>query len=128
MNYVDDEELRQNIQKQLNRVELGQALADEVMFGRKGKLQVGLQDEIELVMAANTLLRNMIILWNYLFLTDYYLSLDDKESREHVIDSIGTGSVIAWAHINFKGVYEFNPSTTSVFSYTLKQMMNVKIK
>jgi TnpA family transposase len=128
LNYVDDEELRQNIQKQLNRVELGQALADEVMFGRKGKLQVGLQDEIELVMAANTLLRNMIILWNYLFLTDYYLSLDDKESREHVIELIGTGSVIAWAHINFKGVYEFNPSTISVFSSTLKQMMNVSIK
>jgi len=30
-----------------------------------------LHDEVQLVMASNTLLRNMIILWNYLFLSDY---------------------------------------------------------
>ncbi|MBT0587039.1 Tn3 family transposase [Alteromonas oceanisediminis] len=127
LNYIDDEELRQNIQKQLNRVELGQSLADEIMFGRKGKLQVGLKDEIELVMASNTLIRNMIILWNYLFLTDYYLTLDSQEERKHVIELIGTGSVIAWAHINFKGVYEFNPSSVSAFKSSLKEMMSVSI-
>ena len=46
-------------------------VADKVLFGRNGKLQVGLHDEVQLVMASNTLLRNMIILWNYLFLSDY---------------------------------------------------------
>ena len=95
LNYIDDEELRQNIQKQLNRVELGQKLADKVLFGRNGKLQVGLQDEIQLVMASNTLLRNIIILWNYLFLSDYCVSLNSQDERAEVIESISTGSVIS---------------------------------
>lgn len=127
LNYIDDEELRQNIQKQLNRVELGQKLADKVLFGRNGKLQVGLQDEIQLVMASNTLLRNMIILWNYLFLSDHCLSLDSHDERASVIESISTGSVIAWAHINFMGIYEFNPIIRSQFESTLKQMRDVSI-
>ena len=127
LNYVDDEELRQNIQKQLNRVELGQKLADKVLFGRNGKLQVGLHDEVQLVMASNTLLRNMIILWNYLFLSDYSLTLDSEELRAKVIESISTGSVIAWAHINFMGIYEFNPVGKSRFNATLNKMRNVSI-
>ncbi|MDC1346905.1 Tn3 family transposase [Glaciecola sp.] len=127
LNYVDDKALRQNIQKQLNRVELGQKLADKVLFGRNGKLQVGLQDEIQLVMASNTLLRNMIILWNYLFLSDYCLSLDSHDERANVIESISTGSVIAWAHINFMGIYEFNSVVRSQFGSTLKQMRDVSI-
>jgi TnpA family transposase len=127
LNYIDDEELRQNIQKQLNRVELGQKLADKVMFGRNGKLQVGLQDEIQLVMASNTLLRNIIILWNYLFLSDYCVSLNSQDERAEVIESISTGSVISWAHINFMGIYEFNPDSRSRFAASLKQMKNVAI-
>ena len=127
LNYVDDEELRQNIQKQLNRVELGQKLADKVLFGRNGKLQVGLHDEVQLVMASNTLLRNMIILWNYLFLSDYCLTFDSEEQRAKVIESISTGSVIAWAHINFMGIYEFNPVGKSRFNATLNKMRNVSI-
>lgn len=127
LNYIDDQELRQNIQKQLNRVELSQKLSDKVLFGRNGKLQVGLQDKIQLVMASNTLLRNMIILWNYLFLSDHCLSLSSHDERVNVIKSISTGSVIAWAHINFMGIYEFNPVVRSQFQSTLKQMRDVSI-
>jgi len=127
LNYIDDKELRQNIQKQLNKVELGQKLADKVLFGRNGKLQVGLKDEVQLVMSSNTLLRNMIILWNYLFLSDHCLKLESVEERTEVIESISTGSVIAWAHINFMGVYEFNPEPRSNFGSTLKQMMDIVI-
>ena len=127
LNFIDDEDLRQNIQKQLNRVELGQKLADKVMFGRNGKIQVGLQDEIQLVMASNTLLRNIIILWNYLFLSDYCVSLNSQDERAEVIESISTGSVISWAHINFMGIYEFNPDGRSRFAASLKQMRNVAL-
>jgi len=60
-------------------------------------------------MASNTLLRNLIILWNYLFLSDYCLSLSFHDEGANVIESISTGSVIARADINFIGIYEFNP-------------------
>ena len=127
LNYIDDEELRRSIQKQLNRVELGQKLTDAVFFGRNGKLRVGLEEEIQKVMGCNTLLRNVIILWNYLFLSDYYYSLDDDEIKKSVLDSIASGSVISWRHLNTLGIYEFNREVSSSFKATLKQMKNIDV-
>ena len=127
LNYVNDEELRTSIQKQLNRVELGQKLTDAVFFGRKGKLRVGLEEEIQKAMSCNTLLRNVVIMWNYMFLSDYYYSLDDDETRKDVLDSISNGSVVSWEHINTLGVYEFNHNAGRQFKATLQQMKNIKI-
>lgn len=122
LRYVDDEELRQSIHKQLNRVELGQKLAGKVLFGRKGKLQEGLLEEANLVTGCNALLRNMIILWNYFFLSDHCIKIDDRAARAALIDTIGSGSVIAWAHINFLGTYDFDENPQSLFSATFQQM------
>jgi|GEM_PF-6902286 hypothetical protein len=78
------------------------------------KLKAGLQDQDQLVMASNALLRNMIILWNYLFcLTIDYLLVHKINVRMSL--SISTGSVIDWAHINFMGIYELNPVVRSQF-------------
>lgn len=127
LNYVNDENLRKSIQKQLNRVELGQKLAEAVLFGRKGKLQVGLENEIQLIASCNTLLRNMIIFWNYLFLSDTCLKTDSEEGKEELLQSIASGSVIAWAHINFLGTYEFQPQPKSSFIASYQQMKNLRI-
>lgn len=125
--YVDDEDLRQSIHKQLNRVKLGQKLGRKVMFGRNGKFQVGLQEDIQRVASCNTLLRNMIILWNYLFLSDHCLKIQDKAERKQLIDTIASGSVIAWAHVNFLGTYDFDENSESAFSSTFQQMKSMKL-
>ena len=127
LEYINDESLRKSIEKQLNRVELGQKLSEAVFFGRDGKLQVGSAEEIQRVMACKTLLKNAIILWNYMYLSDYLCSLKNKSEKEYVIESIRNGSVIAWAHINMHGIYDFDHKKSRSFKATLRQMMNIKI-
>lgn len=127
LNYIDNEELRKAIQKQLNRVELGQKLSGAVFFGRSGQLFAGTDYEIQRVMACKTLLKNTIILWNYLFLSDYYHSIKDKAEKKMLLESIASGSVIAWGHLNMHGVYDFDRKLVSSFRATLKQMQNINV-
>jgi TnpA family transposase len=127
LNYLKEPELRRNIQKQLNRVELGQKLSEAVFFGRNGKLKVGITDEIQKAMAAKTLLKNAIIVWNYLYLSDYCCKINSETEKQEVIDSIATGSVIAWSHINMHGIYDFNRTPLKSFKSTIAQMRALKI-
>lgn len=127
LNYIDDESLRKSIQKQLNRVELGQRLSEEVFFARKGRLHVGTADEMQQVMSCKTLLKNAIILWNYLFLSDYYHSLTSNDERRHVIESISNGSVISWGHINMHGLYDFDHKFKHSFKASIQEMRSIRI-
>lgn len=127
LNYVESDELRRSIQKQLNRVELGQKLSGAVFFGRSGQLYAGTGGQIQKVVACTTLLKNTIILWNYLFLSDYYSRLKDKEDKKLVLESIASGSVIAWKHLNMHGVYDFDGKPPKSFRATLAQMQNIKV-
>ena len=127
LSYIEQPELRRNIQKQLNRIELGQKLSEAVFFGRSGKLMVGTPTEIQKAMAAKTLLKNAIIVWNYLYLSDYCCQLRNESQKQDVIDSIATGSVIAWSHINMHGVYDFDRSPGRSFKSSIAQMRALKV-
>jgi TnpA family transposase len=127
LNYMDDESMRRSITKQLNRVELGQKLSEAVFFARKGHLHVGTPDEMQRVMTSKTLLKNAIILWNYLFLSDYYHGLENEKERKFVLESISNGSVISWRHINMHGLYDFDQEFISSFKATMKQMKSIKV-
>ena len=127
LKYIDDPILRKSIQKQLNVVELGQKLSKNIFFGREGKLHAGTESEIKKVMLCTNLIKNVIILWNYLFLSDYCLNIDTKDEVEFIAESIAKGSVISWAHINFHGTYDFSSKTVSSFSSTLNEMRELEI-
>ncbi|MFC3193249.1 Tn3 family transposase [Marinicella sediminis] len=127
LNYIDNKPLRVSIQKQLNRVELGQKLSGAVFHARKGKLYVGTPDEMQKVVGCTTLIKNLIICWNYLFLSDYYSKLNSKEDKEMVIESIRKGSVIAWDHINMIGQFDFDQAVPGSFTTTVREMMKLKI-
>ena len=127
LTYLKSTELRRNVQKQLNRIEHGQKLSEAVFFARQGKLMVGAESEIQKAMMSKTLLKNAIIIWNYLFLSDYCCQLSDDKQREEVIDSISNGSVIAWAHVNMHGVYDFDRLPGKSFKSTITQMKSLKL-
>jgi TnpA family transposase len=127
LSYINDSDLRKAITKQLNRAELGQKLSEAIFFGRKGQLHVGTPEEMQCVMTCKTLLKNTIILWNYLFLSDYCCSSESNEEKQQIVESISSGSVISWRHINMHGVYDFDQKYIRSFKSTLKQMQNVRI-
>lgn len=126
--YLGNEELRRSIQKQLNRVELGQKFSNALFFGKKGQLNVGGEEDIQRVMLCKTFLKNVVILWNYLYLSDYILGLDDENEIEHVLESISEGSVISWRHVNVHGVYNFDHKPIKSFKATINQMRNMKVR
>lgn len=128
VNYIANEELRRSIQKQLNRVELGQKFSNALFFGKKGQLSVGGEEDIQKVMLCKTFLKNIVILWNYLYLSDYILGLNDEKEIEHVLESISEGSVISWRHVNIHGVYDFDHKPIKSFKATINQMRNMKIR
>jgi TnpA family transposase len=127
LEYIDSEPLRRSIQKQLNLVELGQKLSGAVFFGRKGKLFVGTPNEMLKVVACTALIKNAIVLWNYLFLSNFYHGLESKEEKIELIESIRRGSVIAWLHISMRGFYDFDHKYKKSFNASINDMMKIKI-
>lgn len=128
VNYISDATLKKTVQKQLNRVELGQRMSKAIFFGRSGNLMVGEEDEIQKAVLCMTLLKNVIILWNYYYLSNLLCQSANEEEKRQYIESISGGSVIAWAHINMHGTYVFKSrSKDKPFKSSLRQMKNLTI-
>lgn len=128
LHYMNDLDLRQRIEKQLNKVELGQSLSRSIFHGRGKRLYVGAKEDIERVLLCSTILQNIVIAWNYLYLSDYLLSIGDSEQRQAVADGISEGSVISWEHINMLGTYDIDHLEGPVFLASLQQMRNLKLR
>ncbi|WP_323844261.1 Tn3 family transposase [Microbulbifer magnicolonia] len=127
LTYVDDLELRQVIEKHLSRIELGQGLSRSIFHGRGKRLYVGSKEEIDRVLLCSTILQNIVIAWNYLYLSDYLLSIDDAEQRQSIADGISNGSVISWEHINMLGNFD-EQLQGPAFLATLQEMRNIKLR
>ena len=69
LTYIDDVELRQSIEKQLNKVEHSQKFAKAVYHGGNQEFLQATKEEQEKAEACKRLIQNAIILWNYLYLS-----------------------------------------------------------
>ncbi len=127
LEYYDNVDLRQRIEKQLNRVELGQKLHRAVYFGRKGKLYVAEPEDMERVVLCTTLIKNLIIYWNYLKLSDA-LILSSPDEQETIESSIARGSVLSWAHVNMYGLYVFSGNYKRSITSDIEDILKFKIK
>ena len=107
LTFFDDVELRQQIQKQLSRVEQANKFSHAVFFDNDQAFQEGGRDDQELVNGCKLLLQNAIILWNYLYLSELVVNTPSRKERSVLLDAIRGGSVITWKHINLRGQYDF---------------------
>ena len=108
LRYVNDVELRQAIEKQLNRVELSNKFARAVAVGSPHEYAQTEKEEQEIAEGCNRLIKNSIICWNYLYLERQLEKLTDPEARENLLRMIATHSPMTWAHINMLGEYDFS--------------------
>ncbi len=127
LTYYDDVELRQQIQKQLNRIEQTNKFAHAVFFDNDQAFQVGTKEEQQLSTACQVLLQNSIILWNYLYLSNLIIETPNKEQRSIIIKSIGEGSVITWAHVNLRGEYDFTRRAENDPQFDYKKIKSLNI-
>lgn len=108
LRYIDDIELRHAIEKQLNKVELANKFTRAVAVGSPNEFAQVEKQEQEIAEACNRLIKNCIICWNYLYLSNRLANTKDAQTRGNLIRFIETHSPVAWAHINLLGEYDFS--------------------
>ena len=85
LRYVDEVELRQAIEKQLNKVELANRFTRAVAVGNPREYTQTEKEEQEIAEGCNRLIKNSIICWNYLYLERQLEKLTDPEARENML-------------------------------------------
>jgi TnpA family transposase len=126
LTYFDDVELRQRIEKQLNRVELSNKFSKAVFFANNQEFKHGTKEEQEIITACKVLIQNAIVLWNYLSLSQLIINSANVEERVHMLASIRKGSIITWQHINLQGEYDFTKHATNDNRFNMEKILELK--
>jgi hypothetical protein len=58
--------------------------------------------------ACKRLIKNCIICWNYLYLSQTLLQIEDPVKREEFLKAMAHGSAAAWEHVNLLGEYDLS--------------------
>jgi len=129
LSYVDDKLLRQQIEKQLNKIELSNKFAKAVFFANSQEFRVGSTAEQKIIVACKSFIQNCIVLWNYLYLSQVLVN-QNEEKRRSLIQIIKEGSVISWRHVNLHGEYDFTAANdaTSDIMFELEKIRRLKIQ
>lgn len=76
LTYFDDVELRQRVEKQLNKVELSNKFSKAVFFANNQEFKQGDVGDQKIATACKVLIQNVILLWNYLYLSQLLANND----------------------------------------------------
>ena len=104
LRYIDDVDLRQAIEKQLNKVELANRFRRAIAVGNPREFTQGDKEEQEIAETSSRLIENTIICWNYLYLSQKLETMDSQE----LLSAISSHSPMSWAHTNLLGEYDFS--------------------
>jgi len=108
LKYIDDAEFRQAIEKQLNKIESAQKFSKAISFGHNHEFIQGEKEEQEIAEGCRRLIKNAIICWNYLYLSQLLRESETEEQKTELLDAIKNGSIVSWQHINLHGEYDFS--------------------
>jgi len=126
LKYYDEVLLRQNIEKQLNRVELSHLFAKTVFFGNNRELKYATKEEQEIAFGCRHLIQNAIILWNYLFVSEKLFQITNQKELQIQIDLLKNSSMMSWQHVNLHGKYDFDIEVnTTPFDLIAVKSLNI---
>ena len=108
LRFMDDVELRQAIEKQLNKGENANQFSKAISFGNHHDFLYGEKVEQELAEGCRRLIKNAIICWNYLYLSQKIGQEHDTDRRQALLVAVQQGSVVSWRHVNLHGEYDFS--------------------
>ncbi len=74
--------------------------SQECLYGEK--------TEQEITEGYRRLIKNAIICWNYLYLTQKIAEAESEERRQELLTAVHNGSVVTWQHIDLHGEYDFS--------------------
>ena len=108
LRFIDEVELRQAIEKQLNKGENANQFSKAISFGNHHDFLYGEKVEQELAEGCRRLIKNAIICWNYLYLSQKIGQEHDADRRQALLVAVQQGSVASWRHVNLHGEYDFS--------------------
>ena len=108
LRYIDILEFRQAIEKQLNKSESSNKFSRAVSFGNNQEFLQGEKLEQEIAEGCRRLIKNAIICWNYLYLSQKIAQEHNQQKKQGLIEAVRAGSVVSWQHINLHGEYDFS--------------------
>lgn len=127
LTYCDDLELRQRIEKQLNKIESSNKFSKAVFFANNREFQQGKLEHQKISTACMVLIQNAIVLWNYLYLSQVLANNPNIKQRQQMIESIKRGSMVIWQHINLQGEYDFTKHAANDMYFDLAKIFALKI-
>ena len=107
LNYIDDENRRRVILRQLNRGEGRHSLARDVFHGKRGELRQQYREGQEDQLSALGLVVNIIVLWNTLYIDAALGQLRQEGFLVRDEDVARLSPFIHERHINLLGRYSF---------------------
>ena len=126
LKYYDEVNLRQRIEKQLNRIELSHHFAKTVFFGNNQELKYATKEEQEIAVGCRHLIQNAIILWNYLFISEKLSQITNQTDLQKHINLLKNSSMMSWQHVNLHGKYDFDIEVnTTPFDMISVKSLNV---
>ncbi len=105
---IDEPALRIAIERVLNGVEHIHRFTRAVSVGNPREFLQAEKQEQEMAEACKRLIKNCIICWNYLYLSQQLAEMDDPERREAILNALTHGSAVSWQHVNLLGEYDFS--------------------
>ena len=113
LDFIDDVDLRQAVQKALNRGEAYHRFRRAVAYVDGGKFRVHTEAEQELWNECSRLIANAIIFYNTALLSK--VSLQRLAAGDHAAIEMMRGiSPVAWQHVNLFGTFEFNDAMSEI--------------
>ena len=94
LNYIDDLEFRQRIEKQLNKIEASNKFSKAVFFGNNSEFSVATVEEQNIANNSKRLIQNAIILWNYLFISKKLNTAKTQTEKDEILFALKNSSII----------------------------------
>ena len=92
----------------MDRIEHVHRFTRAVSVGTPREFLQAEKEDQEMEEACKRLIKNCIICWNYLYLSQKLEEIKDAASREVLLDAVAHGSAVAWRHLNLLGEYDFS--------------------
>ena len=104
---IDEPVLRISIEKVLSGIEHVHAFTRAVSVGNPREFLQAEKEDQEMAEACKRLIKNCIVCWNYLYLSQKLEDAKDEAQRQALLDAVAHGSAVAWRHLNLLGEYDF---------------------
>ena len=108
LRYIDILEFRRAIEKQLNKGENSNKFSKAVSFGNNHEFLHGEKCEQQIAEGCKRLIKNAIVCWNYLYVSQLIAREPSPEGRNELIEQVKHTSMETWKHINLHGEYDFS--------------------